>query len=398
MMSEEDPTPSPVATDGGEPVVAPTGNGGVPAPTPEDAGTPGPGPLDAASDAQTLSADASMDGPTDSSIDTGPCVPCADGSCVDTTTDPGNCGGCGITCGGQCTGGRCLVTLATASEPIQLAIDAQNVYFTAYDGTVDKVPVDGGAVTVLAEGIGYPWGITIDANAVYFGVPNFITGGVNAWVGSVPIGGGAPTTLASNTAGGRLLAVLDGILYWDSGGYETSTDAEITRVPVYGGTPTPFVPIKPGGFYSIGGMVPRDGQLFFTEDGVGIESLAPEATTPTPIANVAAGSIALDDANIYTVSTDGLLSISRATGAVTTLVPGTQQEITNSPTSIATDGVNVYWTNYYGITQSTVLRVPVGGGPTTTLASGQNDTSSVVLDSTSVYWIAGSLIQKLNKN
>jgi hypothetical protein len=66
--------------------------------------------------------------------------------------------------------------------------------------------------------------------------------------------------------------------------------------------------------------------------------------------------------------------------------------------SVATDGVNVYWTNYYGIAQSTVLRVPVGGGAFTTLASGQDNASSVVIDSSSVYWIAGDLIQRMNKD
>jgi hypothetical protein len=379
---------------------------------PGDAGTaPGPsGTRDAGADVSTSASDGAAEGPSDAtaqadgspdrdgSADSGSCIACGDGGCVDSTSDPNNCGGCGITCSGQCMGGRCLQTLASGGSPVQLAVDSQNVYFTAYNGTVNQVPVSGGAVTVLASNLGYPWGITSDASAVYFAVPN-IFDGAPGWIGSVSIDGGNVTTVASNTVGGQYIAVLNGILYWDSGGYENSTSAEITSVPVGGGTLNTFVPLKTGGFYQVRGIVPRDGQVFFSEDGVGIEKQSPDALTPVPISSIPVGSLALDDSNIYVASVNGgIMAISRATAAVTTLVPGNQQQVTSSPTSIATDGVNVYWTNYYGITQSSVLRVPVTGGPPTTLASGQDDTDSVVLDSKNVYFIAGQFVRKMNKD
>lgn len=67
------------------------------------------------------------------------------------------------------------------------------------------------------------------------------------------------------------------------------------------------------------------------------------------------------------------------------------------PTSIAVDDTDVYWTNYFGIDQSTVRRVPKNGGPTTTLADGQGDPFSVAVDAQNVYWASGGSIQKMNK-
>lgn len=65
----------------------------------------------------------------------------------------GNIGGdCGVICSAnppstaKCQAGRCLVTLATGmSRPFRIAVDGTAVYWTNnYNGTVMKVPLDGG--------------------------------------------------------------------------------------------------------------------------------------------------------------------------------------------------------------------------------------------------------------
>jgi len=86
-------------------------------------------------------------------------------------------------------------------------------------------------------------------------------------------------------------------------------------------------------------------------------------------------------------------------GAPTTLASG-------HPGDIAVDATSVYWTDFdtssgSGGSNGTVMKVPVGGGPPTILASGQNWLDGIAVDATSVYWTTdnsngdGMLLMKL---
>ncbi len=135
--------------------------------------------------------------------------------CVDTSSDPVNCGACGSVCNGTCTYGGCMTTIFTADNRTEaLVVDSTNLYWTDYgEGAVMKAPLAGGASTTLASGQifqGFPgdYGtLAVDATNVYWTSALAVM--------SVPISGGSATTLYGS-GGGAIAA--DGMnVYWTSG-------------------------------------------------------------------------------------------------------------------------------------------------------------------------------------
>jgi hypothetical protein len=68
------------------------------------------------------------------------------------------------------SGGGSPSTLASnQNNPMAIAIDPVNAYFTTFDGSVKQVPLAGGPVTVLATGRNtFMPAITVDAHSVYW--------------------------------------------------------------------------------------------------------------------------------------------------------------------------------------------------------------------------------------
>jgi hypothetical protein len=133
---------------------------------------------------------------------------------------------------------------------------------------------------------------------------------------------------------------------------------------------------------------------------VAVEGGAPVTLAPTawPEGTMSSGGmrLAIDSANVYwTVAGVGasipgtLLSVPLGGGATTTLATGL-----DTPSALAADGTNVYWVSP---TQGTVMKVPVGGGAITTLAWNQDDPTDIALDATSVYWATDSAILRTPK-
>jgi len=149
--------------------------------------------------------------------------------CAATQTDPNNCGGCGVTCAGTCSAGRCVVTLASGQgEPRVITVDSTSVYWTNWSGgSVMKLPLGGGAPTMLASGQNHPYGIRVNSTSAYW------TDFSGSTVMSVPLNadGGTPTTLASAQAFPTGIVLDSTSVYWADSG-------SVMKVAIAGGMPT----------------------------------------------------------------------------------------------------------------------------------------------------------------
>jgi hypothetical protein len=89
--------------------------------------------------------------------------------------------------------------------------------------------------------------------------------------------------------------------------------------------------------------------------------------------------IEVDDSNVYYCDETSVIALPLAGGASTSLVSGQ-----GLPTSLALEDARLYWTNF---TEGTVRSVPVAGGTSTVLASGQSYPQFVAVAGGRVYWV-----------
>jgi hypothetical protein len=232
-------------------------------------------------------------------------------------------------------------------------VDATSVYWTDPEAdTIMKVPLGGGAPTTLATGPA-PSGIVVDATSVYW-TTSFYRG---ASVMRVPLGGGTPTTLATGQNSPPGIAVDATSVYWTNCSTLLNPRAKrpkldgVMKLPLSGGTiPMPLVSYQ---------------------------------VTPCAIA------IAVDATNVYWTGSSGTVMKVPVNGGT----PATLASSQDQPEAIAVDGTSVYWTNSLG---GTVMKVSLDGGTTTLLVSGQNSPQDIAVDATSVYWTThGGTVMKL---
>ena len=205
-----------------------------------------------------------------------------------------------------------------------LAVDASSVYWTNGYGTIRKVGLAGGTPTTIASGQDGATKIAVDATNVY-------------WNDQLPLRGPRDHTF-----------------------HESPSPGAVMKMPIAGGNPT------------------------------------------TLASNVSPFEIAVDAVSVYWAENDSpgrrlpssaqVMKVPIAGGAPTTLASGQ-----DAPQDLVVDGSYVYWTNIPGPCLAgscgsslpdtgTVMRVPVGGGTPSTIASQQPGPSGIAVDATSVYW------------
>lgn len=169
-------------------------------------------------------------------------------------------------------------------------------------------------------------------------------------------------------------------LYWVS-------DGAVVTLPKAGGTVTTVV--QKLGTSGPNTLAVDDTNLYFTfgtspQFSNVTRVVLPMGNPTTLFPSAAARALALDNANIYwdaRSGSGGLVSRGAKTGGVpATLGVGFDIDVS----SLATDGVNVYFTN---VTPGTVSKVASdGSSPRMVLATKQNAPTAVAVDATDVYW------------
>jgi hypothetical protein len=277
--------------------------------------------------------------------------------------------------------------LVQVGQPYTLAVGASFVYWTDLsDNTVKRCATSGCAsATTVASGLATPIGISVlSPHAAWADHGTGATGDIttcNVFGSCMP-----PTVLAMAPKAWDV-ALDSTTAYFTQPGAGT-----VSSVPIAGGTVKMLASISPSTPQNI---AVDANNVYFTTGGSGQVALCPHAgcgSNPTVLAmgaaQVGAQGIAVDATNVYWVNSTppGNVSKCAITGCGGNPTVIAMSGANSSPTAVAVDATNVYWATG-GSGQ--IMRVPIGGGGVTTLATGLSNASGMALDATFVYYADG---------
>ncbi len=321
----------------------------------------------------TTPSDVALDaGPGDGTIhDAAPDAPLGD-SAAESAADAGS--------DATCPSGP-VVTLYKGSAPNSLSLTSSDVFFVDVAGTVGKISKTDCAVTTLASGQDTPVSVVTTGGYVYW--TNNNAGGSAGTIMRVAVGGGTPTTLASAQTSPDFIATDGTNLYWTTQGSAGS----IYEMPVGGGSITSLAATTlPGGVTVYGGVV------YWSEVA------SPGWMSAVPVGGGSATVLTSGGGGDYGAVTDGKnlfyqngtvnqLSLAADAGPPLALVPF------QNLGALTTDGKYVYYGAGSGPYE--VMKVPVGGGTSLTMAGAPASVVAIVVDSTSIYFAGGGQVQRV---
>jgi len=247
-------------------------------------------------------------------------------------SDPLNCGGCYVACGGGvCSGSTCqpsVLVSGAGSGIIGLDLDEDHVYWGARDSYVlSRAEKDGANPEALVTGY-YANDVVVDGDWVYF--TTYLDGTVHR----APKSGGAATLLAHGQPTPYSADIQGNDLF-----YASWSTGEVRKLSLLDGSVT----------QSAAGVYGETGGLFVHDDALFLTATNGELFT-VPVGDGALSLIKDTDLRVYTLDLDDryvyfgsqttLGRVDRTTGDVETF-----SQIGN-PYAVAVDDRFIYWGNY----------------------------------------------------
>ncbi|MCM2276948.1 MAG: hypothetical protein NDJ89_02590 [Oligoflexia bacterium] len=275
--------------------------------------------------------------------------------------------------GGFFSDANCLTPVTSVTIPVAsdsgmfyFKDNAQETFSLALT-SASPLTFDGHSVTVLPALVAgeIPTSVAVHSGYVYWS-DSIDWGALTSSVKKVLASGGTVTTLASNIAYTASLAVDSVHVYWMDNG-------SLNRVPVGGGT---VIPLASG--YSTNIVVDAT-DVYFAFSPSGIQKVPTSGGStvviePETVVGAAPFAIALNASEIFWTNWGGALrKIPLGGGTISDLGTGIYAS------ALAATSTHVYWADFNGIS-----RIPVSGGASERLASGQ--AKCFAMDGTFIYW------------
>jgi hypothetical protein len=141
-------------------------------------------------------------------------------------------------------------------------------------------------------------------------------------------------------------------------------------------------------------LLVRNGAVFYTDSSVTpLKKMVPGDATPTALAArfERAESVAVQGQYLLWVDGDRL-NRTAMDGSSTTVLQTAPRKLGAGVTAdLVSDGTNVYWATTVDSSTWAIQRVPLAGGPATTLVTTRRPIESIASDASSIYWSEASL-------
>ncbi len=232
--------------------------------------------------------------------------------------------------------------------------------------------------------------------------------GTNVYSPAVPAGNAGATVIAicprtgcadagSTIATGDVTAIAaaDGFIYFTQA--TSASSPGVARVPVSGGPVTALSPDD-----SAWGLVLAGGNIIYATGSFGLPSIQMVKSVPidggaptnlySPPDNAGVNSLVADSANVYLAVNDGnIVRVPLGGGAPTTIATGQEDNVW-----LAIDPEYLYW-GANSIEGTIIRKMALGGGPVVDLGTAPLPANGVAVDATYVYFTSGGDVYAIPK-